>query len=119
MSKRIDKIEAKKLELESNITRLQQGLEQNISSVKGDVTQSVQPTQLVKKHPIQVVGAAVVLGFLLGYSGRNKSKKVRISKETNITDSIVNSLKKKVTQKAVDMAMEYVDSKLAKSKEVE
>ena len=111
MSKKIDKIEAKKRELEANLERLQSGLENNLVNVKSDVTQSLNPTEIVKKYPLPVVGAAVVAGFLLTRIGSSNSKKSNSTKSV-IADSISSSLKKRLSKKATDIVLDYIEDRL-------
>ena len=111
MSKKIDKIEAKKRELEANLERLQSGLENNLVNVKSDVTQSLNPTEIVKKYPLPVVGAAVVAGFLLTRIGSDNSKKSNSTKSV-IADSISSSLKKRLSKKATDIVLDYIEDRL-------
>jgi hypothetical protein len=115
MSKKIDKIAAKKLELEQNLARLQQGLEQNISEVKGDVTQTVNPTEVVRRHPLPVVGAAIAVGFLIGISGSKKNRTSR-SPKSSLAEGIGSSIKKRLSQKAVDLAMDYLENRISQKK---
>lgn len=112
MSKKLDKVAAKKLELENSIQRIQSQLDHNIGSVKGEVVQTVHPGELIKKYPLQLVGAAVVLGFWLGTSGKSSSKSVKIS-NNSLADSIGSSIKKRLSRKAVDLALDFVEGKLS------
>lgn len=117
MSKKIDRIEAKKRELEANLERIQVGLETNLESVKTDVTQSISPTEVVRKYPIQVVGMAVVAGFLVTRIGRNGSRKN--STKNVVADSITNSLKKRLSRKAADFVLDYIENKITQKGENE
>ena len=117
MSKKIDKIAAKKLELERNIARLADGLEYNLTEVKEEVSQSVKPTQVVKKYPLQVIGVAVLTGILLGYS--KKRKTITSVPKSRISSTLGESIKKRLTQKALDVGLDYLENKLAAKKEVE
>ena len=111
MSKKIDRIEAKKRELEANLERLQSGLETNLVNVKSDVTQSINPTEVVKKYPLPIVGAAVIAGFLLTRIGKGKSQKSSSNKSV-IADSISSSLKKRLSKKATDIVLDYIEDRL-------
>ncbi len=115
MSKKIDRIEAKKQELEANLERLQSGLESNLVNVKSDVTQSISPVEVVKKYPLPVVGAAVIAGFLLTRIGSGKTTKKQ-SNNNVITDSITSSLKKRLAKKATDMALDYIEDRINSTK---
>jgi hypothetical protein len=116
MSKKIDRIEAKKRELEADLERLQSGLESNLVNVKSDVTQSIHPTEVVKKYPLPVVGAAIVAGFLITRIGRGKSEKSTSNKSV-IADSISSSLKKRLSKKATDMVLDYIEDRLTSTSE--
>lgn len=117
MSKKIDRIAAKKKELEANIARLQKGMEENLAEVKGGVSQQINPTQVIRKYPIPAVGAAITLGVLLGYSGKKKSTEYVQKKGTPLVDVFSQSIKRKLAQKAIDLTLTYLDSKLAKNKD--
>ena len=112
MSKKIDRIEAKKRELEANLERIQSGLETNLENVKTDVTQSISPAEVVRRHPLPVVGAAVLAGFLLTRLGKGGKKEKKSSKST-ITGSISNSIKKRLTQKATDVVLDYIEERIS------
>lgn len=114
MSKAQDKISEKKKELESNLVRIQEGLDQSLEEVKGGVVESLSPKEAIKKYPIPLIGASIVLGFLLGSKGGSAKK---ASTKNTVMDSIGNSLKKKLTQKAVDTALDFIDGKLKERKE--
>lgn len=117
MSKKIDKIAAKKLELEQNIARLQEGLEQNLEQVKEDVVQQVQPKEFIKKHPLSVVGVAVATGFLMGFS--RKKKVVSVAPKSRVSSSFGESIKRRLTQKAIDLGLDYLESRFLSAKEKE
>ncbi|MEQ9308819.1 MAG: hypothetical protein RLN90_05140 [Balneolaceae bacterium] len=116
MSKAHDKINEKKRQLESNLARIQEGLDQSIDDVKGGVAESLSPKEIVKKYPLPVLGASLLIGFLLGSKG-GSTKKVKSTTNRTIVDSISQSLKKKLTQKAVDTALNFIDEKLKEPKE--
>ena len=75
MSRNPDQISKKKQELESNLARIQEGLDKSIEDVRGEVVQNLSPAEVVKKYPVPVVGGAVLIGFLLGSSGSSKNRK--------------------------------------------
>lgn len=116
MSKAQDKITEKKRQLESNLARIQEGLDHSIDEVKGGVVESLSPKEVVKKYPLPVLGASLLLGFLLGSKG-GSSKKVRVSTSSTIVDSVGKSLKKRLAQKAIDTVLDFIDDKLKEPKE--
>lgn len=113
MSKKIDRIEAKKRELEAKLARVQSGLEHNLEHVKQDVTDTVSPAEVVRKYPLQSVGLAVVAGFLLTRVGKSKKTVYTHSTKNTIVDSITSSLKKRLSKKAIDIALDIIEDKLA------
>ena len=115
MSKAQDKITEKKKQLESNLARIQEGLDQSLEEVKGGVVESLSPKQVIKKYPLPVVGLSLFIGFMLGTKG-GSSKKTSSTTNT-VMDSIGRSLKKRITQKAVDSALDFIDEKLKDRKE--
>jgi hypothetical protein len=112
MSRKVDKVAIKKKELEQNLLRLQQDLEHNFSEVKGDVGKSVNPTKYVRKYPLPVIGTAVAIGFVMGISGRGKTR-TKSPIKSSIAEGIGSSLKKRLSQKAVDMALDYLENRFS------
>ncbi|RNC80026.1 MAG: hypothetical protein ED557_12915 [Balneola sp.] len=115
MSKSKDPIAQKKKELKANLVRIQNDLDQSLTNVRDEVAESFTPKEIVKKYPLPVIGVSLVIGFLLG-SGGGSRKSGKSSKE-GIAQSVGNSIKKKLTQKAVDAALDYVDEKFLNRKE--
>lgn len=113
MSKKIDRIEAKKRELEAKLERVQSGLEHNLEHVKQDVTDTVSPAEVVRKYPLQSVGLAIVAGFLVTRIGGSKKTVYKSTSRNAIADSITSSLKKRLSKKAIDMALDIIEDKLA------
>ena len=113
MSRTPDQISKKKQELESNLARIQKGLDKSIEDVRGEVAQNLSPAEVVKKYPLPVVGGAILLGFLLGNPGRSRK---RGASSNSITGTIGESIKKRVTRKAVDMALDILEEKVNSSK---
>ncbi len=118
MAKSLNKIEKKKEELKANLNRIQSDLDNSLVEVKEDVAQSLSPKEIVKKYPLHIVGASVVIGFLLGSKGSRKVSKTPSSGNT-IVDSIGRSIKKRLAQKAIDTAMDFFEGKLSERKEEE
>ncbi len=111
MSKKIDRVEAKKRELEADLVRLQSGLETNLVNVKSDVTKTIHPAQVVRKYPLPMVGAAVIAGYLLTRIGKSKPKK-SVSNSNIIAESIGSSLKKRLSKKATDIVLDYIEDRI-------
>ncbi|GAB5409279.1 MAG: hypothetical protein BalsKO_16440 [Balneolaceae bacterium] len=116
MTKAHDKINEKKKQLETNLARIQEGLDHSIDEVKGGVAESLSPKEIAKKYPLPILGVSIVLGFLLGSKG-GFSQKEKSSSNNLVIDSISRSLKKKLTQKAVDTALDFIEGRLKEPKE--
>lgn len=116
MSRAHDKIAQKKQELESSLVRIQEGLDHSIDQVKGGFVESLSPKEIVKRYPLPVLGASLLIGFLLGSKG-GSSKKRSSSTSSTIVNSISKSLKKRLAQKAIDTALDFIDDKLKEQKE--
>lgn len=107
-------IEKKKLELEAKMAKLQHGLDHSLDEVKGDVANSLSPKELVRKYPLPVIGLSLALGFILGSSGGKKHTTGKVKgTDDDVVSSISRSLKKRLAQKAIDTALDYVEQKLS------
>lgn len=111
---KIDRLEEKKKELKAELDNIQQELDRSIDGVRTDVSSSLDPVEFVKKHPLEVVGVSVVIGFLAGHSG--KSRHISTSDE-GISATLLHELKKLATKKAISIATEYAEKFLIDKKE--
>ncbi len=115
MSKSKDTVAQKKEELKANLVRIQDDLDQSISGVREEVAESLTPKEIVKRHPLPLLGVSILVGYLLGSSGGKKGGKK--SSKGGIAQSVGSSIRKKLTQKAIDAALDYVDEKFLNRKE--
>lgn len=112
MKKSVNAIEKRKEELESSLARIQGGIDRSLDEVKEDVIESISPGEIIRKYPLPIVGAAIVVGFFLGTSkssNKNSSKSI-------VANSLGKSLKKRLTEKAADIALNYIEEKIVKGK---
>ncbi len=116
MAKSLNKIEKKKEELKANLSRIQNDLDNSLVEVKEDVAQTLSPKQVIKKYPLQILGASIAIGFLLG-SKRSKSVPKSPSSKNTIVDSVGRSIKKRLAQKAIDTALDFFEGKLSQNEE--
>ena len=112
MSKQNDEIEAKKKDLEEKLKELQSGIESNLVTVKSEVSEQLNPNNIVNNYPLTSVGVAVIAGFFLTRIGKSKSKSSSSNKSI-ITESIGASIKKRLSRKATDMFLDYIEQKLS------
>lgn len=112
MKKSVSSLDKKKEELETSLARIQDGIDKSIDEVKGDVIESLSPGEVVKKYPLPIVGAAILVGFFIGSSGRSKKN---VSKNV-VANSLGKSIKKRLTEKATDIALNYIEEKIVNVK---
>ncbi len=110
MSKSNNPITKKKEELKANLVRIQDDLDQSISEVREEVAESLTPKEIVRRHPLPLLGVSILVGYLLGSGGGKSSKE-------GIAQSVGKSIRKKLTQKMIDTALDYVDEKFLNRKE--
>jgi hypothetical protein len=99
---RISEIQKKKTELENELTRIQEGIDKSIDGVKEEVADSLDPKTIVRKYPLHVLGASVLIGFLIG--------KPKLS---NTSGSLIASeIKKALTKKGLSMLGDIIEGKV-------
>lgn len=112
-SKKLTDTEQKKKELEAELSRIQTDIDQALDQVKTDVTSTVDPKEIIKKYPLPVVGAAFVIGAILGASGgKSSSKRNGKGKDTSIGGMLFTELKRLAIKKGVDMLGKRIDNSL-------
>ncbi len=116
MSKdKMDKLEQKKKELEAELDKIQGELDNSLDRMRTDVSDSLDPVGFIKRHPIEVVGASVLIGFLAGHSGSRKGDKSGSSSE--LGSALWYELKRIATKKGIALAADYLENFLGQAKE--
>lgn len=114
---KLSQIEKKKKELEEELSRIQNGLDKSIGEVKEGVSSNMEPANLIKKYPLPIVGASLIVGFLLGRE-RKKSSLVSRSDDNRFSDhAISREVKRMLAKKGLSLFLDYLDNKLASLKE--
>ncbi|MGK7369904.1 MAG: hypothetical protein ACNS64_06785 [Candidatus Halalkalibacterium sp. M3_1C_030] len=113
---KIDRLEEKKRELKAELENIQHELDQSIDGVRHDVSSKLDPVEFIKKHPLEVVGASVLVGFLAGHSGRGK-RHTDSSSDDGISSTLMYELKRLATKKAISFATDYFEKFLSEKKE--
>jgi hypothetical protein len=110
-------IEAKKAALEHKLRSLEQKLDQGLDDVKTGVTESLSLTKMIRKYPLQSVGLSVVAGLLIATSGKKKGNRTSYTtkREDDVISVVGRSLKKRLTQKAIDTLMDIVEQQLSQA----
>ena len=117
MSKeKLSNLEKKKQQLENELANIQNGLDKSIDSVKEGVSDNMDPKNLIKKYPLPIVGASVVIGFLLGRSGDSKDSVPK--RYSSSSDSAISKeIKKMIAKKGLSLFLDFLDGKVASLKE--
>lgn len=114
---KIDKLEEKKKELKAELKSIQHELDESLDGVRDDVASRLDPVEFIKKHPIEVVGTSILIGFLAGHSSRKGSLSSSASSEKGFSSALWYELKKLVTKKAISIATEQAEKFLKQKKE--
>lgn len=102
----IDELEKKKQELKQELHQIQDELDNSIDQVRDDVSSSLDPKKIIQKHPLPIVGATVLLGFLLGHKGKSTD---RSSSVGEYSGALIAELKRLATRKAISFATDYIE----------
>lgn len=106
---KIDELEKKKQELEDELNKIQGELDNSIDQVREDVSSSMDPKNFIRKHPLPVVGASALLGFLLGHKNRGFSTSSS-DKGGDFGGALLAEMKRLATRKAINFATDYVEN---------
>jgi len=113
--KKVDELEKKKQELEAELNKIQGELDNSIDQVREDVSSSLNPKNVIRKHPLPIVGASALLGFLLGH--KRKSSAPTSDKGGDFSGALLSELKRLATRKAINFATDYVENILEEKAE--
>ncbi len=113
--KKVDELEKKKQELEAELNKIQGELDNSIDQVREDVSSSLNPKNVIRKHPLPIVGASALLGFLLGH--KRKSSAATSDKGGDFSGALLSELKRLATRKAINFATDYVENILEEKAE--
>ena len=115
--KKLTDTELKKQELEAELSRIQGGIDEALDQVKTDVTNTVDPKEIIKKHPLPVVGAAFIIGALLGSAGgKSTPKRNGKGKDTSVKGMLFTELKRLAIKKGIDVLSKRIDNSLTSLK---
>jgi hypothetical protein len=97
-------LEDRKKALKAELDKLESGFTENFTEIQNNVSDSVDPRHWVQKHPLKLVGVAVLLGFIAG-NRENGS----VSGKITMTGSVVAALKAYAARRAVDQIVDFVE----------
>lgn len=110
----IDELEKKKQELEQELHQIQDELDNSLDQVRDDVSSSLDPKRIIQKHPLPIVGASALLGFLLGHKRKSTDKS---SSAGEYSTALLAELKRFATRKAISIATDYIEGLLEEKAE--
>jgi hypothetical protein len=113
--KKVDELEKKKQELEEELNKIQGELDNSIDQVREDVSSSLAPKNIIRKHPLPIVGASALIGFLLGHKRRSSTS--TSDKRGDFSGALLSELKRLATRKAINFATDYVENILEEKAE--
>lgn len=97
-------LEDRKRALKAELDKLENEFSSNITELHSNVSDTVDPRQWVNKHPLKIVGLAVLLGFLAG-NRENHS----VAGKITMIGSVAAALKAYAARKAVDQIVHFVE----------
>ena len=111
-NKNLKRLEERKQALELEITRLQTDIDSSIESVKDEISQNLDPREIIKKYPLRSLGISLIVGVMLARLGKNNK-----AIGTGATSMLGFELKRMLTQKGVSLLADYVDNKISPKRE--
>jgi hypothetical protein len=114
-------LKEKKEKLEAELEDIQHELDDSLDKVKSDVSSSLDPLEYVRRHPLPVVGLALLVGFLAGKEGgespqsrnstntANHGKGSSDSDKNELASTLWYEIKRLATRKALSKAGDYID----------
>lgn len=112
----LTQLEKKKQALEIELTRIQSDLDRSIDGVKEDVSHSFAPKTIIRKYPLPIVGAALVLGILAGRGKKSNSMNDDHESEKGVGAVIGREVKNIVTKKSVHFLLDYLEKRISQLK---
>lgn len=116
----IDQIKQRKEKLQQEIDHIEEKYSRKATKIEGRIQSTLQPIQTIQKNPLKSIGVAIAVGFLIGYSGRKKSKTSQSNQSTHTYDSdssgftplLMNELKRMAVHRAMIYLTGLVDHKI-------
>lgn len=106
-------LKEKKENLEAELNHIQDELDDSLDNIKSDVSSSLDPLEYVRRHPLPVVGIAVMIGFMTGKNNHNSSESSESSTTNAPGDKLSSTLwyevKRLITRKGISLAGDYIE----------
>lgn len=107
MSTKSSEIDQKKEALQKELDDLRKELDDSIDKVSEGVSKSLEPIQVIKKHPFKALAISTFAGFLLAYHSKG-------SRNTIASNSVLNGIKREITSRLMDIALEKLEQTIKK-----
>lgn len=111
---KLDELEKRKQQLEAELASIQDELDDSIIKVRNDLGSRLNPKTIIKKFPLPIVGASVVLGFFVGHKRKNgrdgRDDSEYSSSKGEISKTLLAEVKKLATRKALSFATGYLEN---------
>lgn len=116
--KKVDELQKRKQQLEEELSSIQDELDDSIIKVRNDLGSQLDPKTFIRKYPLPVVGASVLIGFLVGHKRRHDTTNTSSpSSKGEISKTLMAEFKKIATRKALSFATDYLENFLNKKKD--
>lgn len=121
MGKRKDwslhEINVRKEELQDEIDQIENKYTQKVTKIKRRIQNTLKPVKTIRDKPIKALGVSIALGFIIGISGRKKSKadpvvNNSVASDPGFTSMLMNELKRVAARRAMIYITDLVDHKV-------
>lgn len=123
MGKRKDwslhEINIRKEELQDEIDQIENKYTQKVTKYKRRIHNTLKPVKTIRDKPIKALGVSIALGFIIGITGRNKSKSDpvpvvnnSVGSDPGFTSMLMNELKRMAARRAMIYITDLVDHKV-------
>ncbi len=112
-------IRLRKTRLEDDIDLLEQSFENRYTRTKKRFLGSFKPVEFIKKRPLQMVGAALIVGLAVSITRRKKSKNDNGSASSGspaFTGILYDEMKRLAARKAASYMTEWIDQRISSDK---
>ncbi len=101
----------RKMELEAELNTIQNELDTSVDRVKADVNSTLDPVEYIKRNPLPVFGASVVVGFLIGRAGGDDDE------GSELLSTLWYEIKRMAVRKGIGMVSDHADRFIDKAVE--
>lgn len=104
---KLDKLEEKKKALEQELENIQEELDHSFDKVRDDVSDSLAPSEVIKRYPLPAVGISVLVGFLASHQSKSGSSGHEAG------SLLFSEIRRLLTKKGITLASSYIEELLS------